>query len=1428
MKRCMGCMENYNEQLSVCPHCGYVEGTLPDEAIHMPAGSVLANRFLIGRVVGYGGFGVTYLGWDTVLEHKVAIKEYLPSEFSTRIPGQTEITVFEGDKNEQYHSGLDKFVDEAKKLAKFNNLPGIVKVYDSFKENGTAYIVMEYLHGENMGEILKREGTIPYDQAVEMLMPVMESLCEVHKQGIIHRDLAPDNMMVTAEGQIKLIDFGAARYATTSHSRSLSVIIKPGYSPEEQYRSRGDQGPHTDVYAVGATLYKMITGITPPDAFERRAFYEKKRKDILEPISKYCKDIPQNIENAILNAMNVRIEDRSKDVGVLIKELTSDKPVKRIYGKIKKIDVLKWPLWAKIGVPVASCLIITLGILFATGVIGFKSDLQTEIKIPDGMTIVPKVTNQSAEDAITSLEDANLMYAYATPPTYSMIVPANYIFSQDISAGKVVTENTMVTLTVCAGIETKSVPELKGKNVEETKKIIEEIEGGNFTIEIIEEYSIVEKGQVIEQNFSGETPIGSTIVIKVSKGQDPNATIEEKNIIMPDFVGKSYSEAIDIATDIGIVSISTEYVYSDEDNKDIVLKQNIAAGTEIKNTEVIKITISLGIKYVTVPFVKYYSLDDAVKLLEDRELGYVVIKEEYNDAVPANSIISQSINDGEQVVSGTVIELVVSLGASPIEVADVVGKTEEEAKELLKDLALTINYENSEEVKAGNVISQSIEAGKEVSKSTAICITVSSGEKLYEVPNVLGKTKDEAIKLLEEQKYVVQSTEIYDEEYPEGQVCSQSLVAGSKYVKKTDIIIMISKGKQPLVISYDANGGTADKESEILNLGDKYNLPNVERKGYTFVGWFTNVGIEKTATSIVEEKINHTLTAKWTANTYNVNFEAEGTNNIQSIVVTYDSTYGDLPVVSRTGYTFVGWYTKASDGELIKPETVVKITQDQTLYAQWEAIEIEVYLSSNDELWKTITVKFADTYGELPTPTLVGYTFDGWYTSLNYDTVVTSSTKVTNVDEHWLYPKWKENSYTVTYNANNGSGNMSPSTHYYATASNLTANICTRTGYTFAGWNTKADGTGTSYSDKASIKKLTETNGGNVTLYAVWTANTYTVTYNGNGSTSGSTSSSSHTYDTAKTLTANGFSKTGYTFQGWSTSSTATSATYTNKQSVKNLTSTNGGTVTLYAVWKINTYTVTFNSQSGTSVSSKTVNYNGTISSLPTTTRTYYTFKGWYTGTGGTGTKLTTSTKITANVTYYAYWTENAWSDWTSTLPSSVTTSGYQIQYRYMDLGSWVTQGYTATPGTTSTTYKLTGNTKNGDATAWKTQYCYYGYTNNTYWTYCAYGNNLYSPWYVETGWLDTALTATFDAYDVYTTHNCGHSDCPASQGTVYGYTYKYGGNRYYLYKTQTVATAWQTLYEYATCSWPSTWTTSSTAVTASDTRKVQYRYRKK
>ena len=521
--RCLGCMAEYETNSQACPNCGYVPGTPAESLLHLQPGTVLAGRYIIGKVIGFGGFGVTYISWDQTLQQPVAIKEYLPSEFATRAGGQTHVTVFSGNKAEQFAGGMVKFIDEARKLAKFQSEEGIVRVYDSFEANNTAYIVMEYLDGETLTAYLEREGKIPINQAIEMLTPVIHSLEAVHQAGVIHRDIAPDNIMITKDGQVKLIDFGAARYATTSHSRSLTVIIKPGYSPEEQYRSRGDQGPHTDVYSLGAVLYRMVTGTTPPDALERRAFFENKKKNILIPPSKNCK-LTHNQENAILNAMNIRVEDRTPTTEEFLSQLTTVSKVQRMTGKIKAIDLMKWPLWAKITVPVCGAAAITLLVLLLTGTIGFENHLITTMTIDQNMTRVPSVVNCTVETAQNRLGEASLPAVISGRET-SDTIPANMVLRQSVNAGEIVEKNTRVELYISAAEEPaeeeNTMPNVSYYTQAEAEEMLKKL-GAVVTVE--QEYSSdVAAGIVLRSSMPVGEPLakGDVVTIYVSMGAEP-------------------------------------------------------------------------------------------------------------------------------------------------------------------------------------------------------------------------------------------------------------------------------------------------------------------------------------------------------------------------------------------------------------------------------------------------------------------------------------------------------------------------------------------------------------------------------------------------------------------------------------------------------------------------------------------------------------------------------------------------------------------------------------------------------------------------------------------------------------------------------------------------------------------------------------------
>ena len=946
-KRCYGCMEMYDDNLTMCPYCGHVDGEKAEQEIHMDPGTYLYDRYIVGNVIGYGGFGVTYVGWDAKLEQKVAIKEYLPSEYSTRMPGQSRVTVFGGNKADHYKTGMSKFVDEAKRLAKCTNTDGIVKIFDAFEENDTAYIIMEYLEGETLADRLKREKTIPEDEAVKMMLPVMHSLEIVHKEGIIHRDIAPDNIFLTKDGSVKLIDFGASRYANTSQSRSLTVIIKPGYSPEEQYRSRGDQGPHTDVYAVAATLYKMITGKTPPDALERRAFFENKKKDILDPIVKYDKDISKNRENAILNAVNIRIEDRTPDMTVFIEQLTTTQPVKRISGKISKIDILRWPLWAKVGVPVAAVGVVALILLLANGVIGFKSSLKEVTEIPEGMVRVPSVVNIAKEEAIDVLEASKLnIYVSGSEP--SAEIPMYYVLSQETVEGLLVPEHQQVNVILSEGVSTNLMPNVEGLSKEAAIALLKSNE---FGYEIKEVYDKgVAKGHVVSQSVPAyeNYQVGGIVTLELSLGPSPDDETEVKIVAVPSFVGMSYEEAQEEAKKLGLTISIIEDRYSDAPINDI-LEQNIPFGTEIENTQIIGLVKSAGVEKTVVPFLIAKTEEEAREEINGK-LNIIIVREK-RDGYEKGAIMEQSLDPKDIVEVGTTITLTICDGSASFDIANVVGKTESQGKSILsgQQLSVSVTYKNDSNVKEGMIISQSPSAGSSVNKGDKVTLVVSSGKPLYEVPNVYNKEKSVAAKALEAKSFKVEYSEAYSNDVAKGYVISQSVAAGNKLIEGSKVVITISKGKQPISVKFDATDGICKTASKTVTYGDAYGtLPTATRTGYTLVGWFTSQtgGTQITATTISYITSMQTLFAQWEPITYDVVYNGNGSTSgsMSNSTHTYDvSQVLTSNAYKKTGHTFRGWSTSSSsttvaytDGQSIS-NLKSKQGESITLYAVWSS-----------------------------------------------------------------------------------------------------------------------------------------------------------------------------------------------------------------------------------------------------------------------------------------------------------------------------------------------------------------------------------------------------------------------------------------------------------------------------------------------------------
>lgn len=321
---CMNCMQGILDENKVCNACKVREGEISSSNKYLPLRSILRGKYLIGKVIGEGGFAITYLAYDLDLEIRVAIKEFCPRDYAGRdAENGLTISPFDRESAEFFESEKDKFINEAKRLAKFRGEKGIVSVMDYFQENGTAYIVMEYIDGVTLKKYQKQSDKVIDIGTVLILMkPVMESLAKIHKAGMIHRDISPENIMISHDKQsVYLIDFGTAREADVEGERSLSVYKKSSYTPMEQQSSKGRQGAWTDVYALCATIYRCITNAYLPEAPQRML-----GEELVKP-SAMGITIDADLEAALLHGLALRPEDRIQSMEQLMQEFYERKPV---------------------------------------------------------------------------------------------------------------------------------------------------------------------------------------------------------------------------------------------------------------------------------------------------------------------------------------------------------------------------------------------------------------------------------------------------------------------------------------------------------------------------------------------------------------------------------------------------------------------------------------------------------------------------------------------------------------------------------------------------------------------------------------------------------------------------------------------------------------------------------------------------------------------------------------------------------------------------------------------------------------------------------------------------------------------------------------------------------------------------------------------
>lgn len=892
-------MEDYNEKYDICPHCGFMVDEVSKESYHLQPGTFINNKYIAGRVLGFGGFGVTYIGWDAALEKKIAIKEYFPNEFCTRVHGQEKVSVYSGERQEQFLAGKDKFLSESKCLSKLIDVDGIVKVLDCFEANNTAYIVMEYLEGKTLKGILEEQGKLNVDTAIDMIKPILTALDKVHEQGIIHRDIAPDNIFITDDGRIKIIDFGASRFATTKHSKSLSVMLKPGYSPEEQYRSGGDQGTWTDVYAVAATFYKMITGVTPDDAMDRGL------NDTLKEPSKLGVKLGKNTENSIMNALNVKIEGRTQNAKDFLRDLEAEE-VKRVKIKNIKMDIGRMPLWAKITSGVAVSAIATFLVLLVTGVIHFDMKKMKANYLPEGYTRVPNVINMTNNDAEIAC-DTNSIILQVYGKEYSDSVEADRILGQQLYGGSIVKNDTTLLVLASAGAAKISVPDVVGYMEADATALLDETD---LVYESNYIESSIKPGAVVSQSIEPEVLVdaGTNLTLEVSTGKAYDTSADTT---VPEVVNLDFDEALLAAEEKALYIYKSGSEFSATVPKNAIISQSPQAGVTVKQGDLIEVVVSMGPETVLVPDVQYMALDEAKTKLE--ELGLNVTVEYVEDMIVVKDhVVSQSVEANTRVDKGSEIIIYISQGNAMANV---------NTEGITSDSFITQDeqqaYDETQNQQAGTVPAntESSNAGGSNTSVTTEAIQYEPVEEVHlvAVPNVSGMTEEQAKSALSNAGLGSTVSYAHNEAQTPGVVMGQNISAGTEVAKGS--VISLSVCNNSTRTQYRSRSITEETTTSSASTLDGWTLYNTTKSWSNWGAW-SDWNLNPTASSDstnVESKVQYRYRVK------------ETTSSTSSSMAGWTQTGSKV-----TSYT--AWSSNKTSTSKVTDSDTVKLISTSTKY----------------------------------------------------------------------------------------------------------------------------------------------------------------------------------------------------------------------------------------------------------------------------------------------------------------------------------------------------------------------------------------------------------------------------------------------------------------------------------------------------------------
>lgn len=596
MQVCYHCMNRIqDDRAHTCPSCGKPLHVEQENASSMlPPGTVLDGKFLIGYAIGFGGFGITYIGWDQLLQRKVAVKEFYPRQFCQRLEDGVTVTLTEQKMRDRYTAGLKSFLQEARSLASLQEtVKGIVAITNYFEANGTGYIIMEYLEGMDVKNILKKSGgTREYEWCRQVVLSVLCTLKEIHRQGILHRDIAPDNVFITKEGVIKLIDFGAAKHESDLIAQDAAIVLKVGYAPIEQYSRTAQQGPYTDLYAVAALFYRMLTGRKPAPANERVS------EDTLVPPSELGITIPEQAEMAIMVCLNIRPSYRLQSASEFMEALGGKGFVPRYEPDWILPEDMLTEGRKKLSAPVKGAILFGTLVLLGGGMFAaaqfMNSEKNIQVTQATNDSIMVNCVGMTKEEAISQLQQNGIAVEEKITYEYSTDTEQNVVMDQSIRPGTTLQQDDIVELTVSGGTKMFSMPDVSQMSKEEVNNYFTE---KGITVSVRETFSdSVKKGKVVLQSIAAgedfvvaDTP---KLVVEYSLGAK-----KDYDIPMPDLEGKTKQEAKKILYDKGLkqmhLSVKQEKVFSEMEN-DTIIDQSVKAGKTVNKMDEVKVEVTLS------------------------------------------------------------------------------------------------------------------------------------------------------------------------------------------------------------------------------------------------------------------------------------------------------------------------------------------------------------------------------------------------------------------------------------------------------------------------------------------------------------------------------------------------------------------------------------------------------------------------------------------------------------------------------------------------------------------------------------------------------------------------------------------------------------------------------------------------------------------